>query len=88
MCIKNLDDKDNVVYIFDAKYRINTRNEIGPVEDDINVMHRYRDSIVAEMSKDNQFKYEAFGAYVMFPYSKTEEEYKENPFYKSIEKLI
>ena len=87
LCIKNLDNKDNVVYIFDAKYRISAKDKIGPVEDDINVMHRYRDSIVAEMSKDNQFKYETFGAYVMFPYSKTEDEYKENIFYKSIEKV-
>ena len=44
-------------YIFDAKYRIDyakkgsyyqTRYQTpGPMEDDINTMHRYRDSIVA-----------------------------------------
>lgn len=85
LCIKNLNDKSDVVYIFDAKYRINTSGSIGPMEEDINVMHRYRDAIVSKMHPRNQFKYETFGAYVMFPYSGEEEVFKENEFYKSIE---
>ena len=87
--IKNFNSKDdNRLYIFDAKYRINADNidDIGPVEDDINVMHRYRDAIVSKLSNTSQFKYDTFGAYVMFPYG-NEEKFKEHKFYKSIEQV-
>ena len=71
-------------YIFDAKYRINVEGQPGPMEEDINTMHRYRDSIVVE----NGDKYErtAFGAYVLFPWN-DEEAYREHSLYKSIEKV-
>ncbi|MCT8977900.1 restriction endonuclease-like protein [Clostridium sp. CX1] len=87
LCLRNNQDKSRV-YIFDAKYRlsIDDKNIIGPMEDDINVMHRYRDAIVSEMDESIQFKYNTFGAYVMFPYS-NEEEFKSHKFYKSIEKV-
>ena len=64
-------------YIFDAKYRINPAldqkyakkyGKPGPEEDDINTMHRYRDSIIFG-SKDSRFERSVFGAYVMFPYA-------------------
>jgi len=87
--IRNLNNKDDDrIYIFDAKYRINVddKGKIGPVEDDINVMHRYRDAIVSKLKNKVQFKYDTFGAYVMFPYG-DEEKFKENDFYKSIEKV-
>ena len=53
--------------------------------DDINTMHRYRDSIVYE-NKLSKFTFEKtmFGAYILFPYA-DEELYKEHRFYKSIE---
>lgn len=89
LCIKNLNNEDdNRIYIFDAKYRINVDKNglIGPVEDDINVMHRYRDAIVSKLSNNIQFKYETFGAYVMFPYG-DEEKFKNHNFYKSIEEV-
>lgn len=89
LCIKNLDNEDdNRIYIFDAKYRINVDKNgvIGPVEDDINVMHRYRDAIVSKLSNNIQFKYDTFGAYVMFPYG-NEEKFKNHNFYKSIEEV-
>ena len=79
----------NVIYryIFDAKYRIGFSEEgvVGPKEEDINTMHRYRDAIVYENTKltPNVFEKTMFGAYVLFPYAR-EEEYKEHPFYKSI----
>ncbi|WP_019240896.1 MULTISPECIES: restriction endonuclease-like protein [Bacillus] len=81
-------------YVFDAKYRVDYANEgsyyanrykkTGPLEDDINTMHRYRDSIVVE----NKGPYErtAFGAYVLFPWN-DEEDYKDHPFYESIDKV-
>lgn len=80
-------------YVFDAKYRIekDPKNKYypdenpGPKVDDINTMHRYRDSIVYE-NKQSRFTFEKtmFGAYVLFPYD-DEEKYKNHRFYKSIE---
>lgn len=84
-------------YVFDAKYRIekepensfypDPNNNPGPKVDDINTMHRYRDSIVYE-NKVSKFTFEKtmFGAYVLFPYD-DEELYKEHHFYKSIESV-
>lgn len=86
--IRNADGKSNRVYIFDAKYRISVDNHgnIGPMEEDINVMHRYRDAIVSKMPGDFKYKYETFGAYVMFPYG-NEEEFRNHKFYKSIDEV-
>ena len=87
LCLKGDKTKDRV-YLFDAKYRIfiDKNGEIGPMEDDINVMHRYRDAIVSENKKQNYFKYNTFGAYVMFPCS-DEKSFENHRFYKSIEKV-
>lgn len=78
-------------YVFDAKYRIDyalpesyyqkNYQTAGPMEDDINTMHRYRDAIVA--SQNGPYERTAFGAYVLFPWS-NEDEYREHTFYKSI----
>lgn len=87
LSIKSSKNNEERIYIFDAKYRINTdSNEIGPVEEDINVMHKYRDSIVSELKETCQFKYDTFGADVMFPYS-DEKKFINNKFYKSIEQV-
>ena len=87
LCLKGVWKNDRV-YIFDAKYRIYVDNNgnICPMEDDINVMHRYRDSIVSKSSINNSFKYESVGAYVMFPCS-DEKTFEENKYYKSINKV-
>ncbi|ABB16229.1 hypothetical protein CHY_1725 [Carboxydothermus hydrogenoformans Z-2901] len=86
LCL-NKKGKINRMYIFDAKYRVEINNEeIGPLEEDINAMHRYRDAIVAEMPETMQFKYKTFGAYIMFPYS-DEQKFVNHKFYKSIEKV-
>lgn len=81
-------------YIFDAKYRIDYAQEDsfyqkryntpGPMEDDINTMHRYRDSIVS--TSGGPFERTAFGAYVLFPWF-DETVYEEHHFYKSIDKV-
>lgn len=81
-------------YIFDAKYRIdyaqdgsfyNTRYKSpGPMEDDINTMHRYRDSIV--VANNGPYERTAFGAYVLFPWS-FEDLYQHHHFYKSINEV-
>ena len=80
-------------YVFDAKYRIEMNpdpkyypdDKPGPKVDDINTMHRYRDSIVYEnLSSRFTFEKTMFGAYILFPYAR-EEEYTKHKFYKSIE---
>ena len=82
-------------YIFDAKYRVEMNpddsfypdSKPGPKIDDINTMHRYRDSIVYE-NTESRFIFEKtmFGAYILFPYAK-EGEYQNHRFYKSIESV-
>lgn len=81
-------------YIFDAKYRIDYAQEgssyknkylaPGPMEEDINTMHRYRDAIVA--ANDGPYERTAFGAYVLFPWN-DEDSYQEHLLYKSIDKV-
>ncbi|TFE01488.1 restriction endonuclease-like protein [Jeotgalibacillus salarius] len=81
-------------YVFDAKYRIdfaldgsyysNKYNLPGPMEEDINTMHRYRDSIVSE--QNGPYERTAVGAYVLFPWNE-EQLYQEHHFYKSIGKV-
>ena len=83
------------MYVFDAKYRIESNpsdnfypdNKPGPKVDDINTMHRYRDSIVYEKDTPSRFMFEKkmFGAYVLFPYDDPDGEYENHRFYKSIE---
>lgn len=88
LTIKENGNKNERVYIFDAKYRINVNDNkvISPMEDDINVMHKYRDSIVSRLENGYQFKYETFGAYVMFP-CPDEKIFVDNQYYKSIEEV-
>ncbi|HET7615482.1 MAG TPA: DUF2357 domain-containing protein, partial [Bacillales bacterium] len=74
-------------FVFDAKYRVDfTGNELmaGPLEEDINTMHRYRDALVA--NHDGPYERTSFGAYVLFP-GIHEEEYENHRFYQSIQKV-
>ncbi|MFB5193471.1 DUF2357 domain-containing protein [Neobacillus sp. KR4-4] len=83
-------------YVFDAKYRVDYAQEgsfyrdryktPGPLEEDINTMHRYRDSLVVMNNEDGPFERTAFGAYVLFPWD-GEEEYREHLLYQSINKV-
>ncbi|MGX1983223.1 hypothetical protein EDD69_10958 [Thermolongibacillus altinsuensis] len=81
-------------YIFDAKYRIDFAVEgssyhrnyqlPGPMEEDINTMHRYRDSLVVR--HNGPYERAAFGAYVLFPWY-DEDGYEEHKLYKSINEV-
>ncbi|WP_345240676.1 restriction endonuclease-like protein [Pontibacillus salipaludis] len=81
-------------YVFDAKYRVDFAVEdsyyhrayhtSGPLEEDINTMHRYRDSLVE--GKEGAYERYTFGAYVLFPWG-DEHEYEKHQFYKSIQKV-
>lgn len=94
-------------YVFDAKYRIENNpdgafypdSNPGPKVDDINTMHRYRDSIVYENPKSKfTFEKTMFGAYILFPYE-DEKKYSEyestengktvkgHKFYRSIDSV-
>lgn len=80
-------------FIFDAKYKAdysesyaNRYGGVGPKEEDINTMHRYRDAIVYKAKDEGNYKNCVFGAFVLFPF-KDEEKYKEHDFYKSIEEV-
>lgn len=94
LTIEKKGEKHTFSYIFDAKYRVdfaadgtyygNRYKTPGPMEDDINTMHRYRDSIVAE--NNGPYERTAFGAYVLFPWN-GEEDYEDQHFYKSIDKV-
>lgn len=80
-------------FIFDAKYKVDSSSEyvkrycgVGPKEEDINTMHRYRDAIVYRNKCDDSYKNCIFGAFVLFPYN-DEEQYKKHSFYKSIDEV-
>lgn len=63
-------------FVFDAKYRLSVEDEYvrkfrqaGPPEDTINTMHRYRDAILAGEGKEDLYKRNIFGAFVLFPHN-------------------
>ena len=87
--------KNTMIYefIFDAKYKMesseNYKNRyggIGPKEEDVNTMHRYRDAIVYKNKDTSKYENCIFGAFVLFPH-KDEEEFKKHSFYKSISEV-
>ncbi|RED58512.1 DUF2357 domain-containing protein [Cohnella lupini] len=94
LTLKKNDSSSEYKYIFDAKYRIDPAYEgtpyqrdyktAGPVESDINTMHRYRDAIVYSEGNGRELERSMFGAYVLFPYH-NEDQFREHRFYKSIE---
>lgn len=93
LVIDKLGSEKAYEFVFDAKYKIDTSVEyqksyggIGPKEEDINTMHRYRDAIVYKNKKTEAYNNCVFGAFVLFPY-KDEVEYKNHEFYKSIEEV-
>ncbi|MCA0984293.1 DUF2357 domain-containing protein [Halobacillus yeomjeoni] len=88
LSIEKKDTSYEYHYIFDAKYRIDFNQDKtaspGPMEDDINTMHRYRDAWVYK--HQGPYERHAFGAYVLFPWM-DEENYDNHPFYKSIDEV-
>ncbi|TGB03513.1 restriction endonuclease-like protein [Halobacillus salinus] len=81
-------------YVFDAKYRVDfaveggyynrTYKSPGPLEEDINTMHRYRDALVE--GRNATYERYAFGAYVLFPWGE-EHAYERHQFYQSIRQV-
>lgn len=59
-----------LTYLFDAKYRIDGRDEQDvdvPPEDAINQLHRYRDAIYYQSIDEEALKREVIGGYILFP---------------------
>lgn len=86
LSIKKFGKDYDYQYVFDAKYRINVEdtNNPGPKEEDINTMHRYRDSIVTW--RNGSYARKAFGAYVLFPWH-DEQAFQKHELYQSIESV-
>lgn len=82
------------LHILDAKYRLAYDEEyqaryggIGPLAEDINTMHRYRDAIVTtDDSAPEGFARLVVAASVLFPYP-DEEKYKAHRFYSSLSEV-
>lgn len=74
--------KEEWNYIYDAKYRLDVKNE-GPKREDIEVMHRYRDAIVQKNMDNDGYSRLITGCYVLFPYW-NEEKYRNHQYYHSI----
>ena len=71
-----------LTYLFDAKYRVQGIDDDQvmsakdcPVEDTLNQMHRYRDSIYYKRSDHNSYAKEVVGGYILFPGRLDEEKY-------------
>ncbi|MCG8402545.1 MAG: restriction endonuclease-like protein [Firmicutes bacterium] len=78
-------------YILDAKYRIETEKNyqnkfggIGPKEEDINTMHRYRDAFFGGRTDVGFYSRDALGACVLFPWKKN---FQHHQFYTSLSKV-
>lgn len=85
----DIEDNMKLTYLFDAKYRIDSRdgNVDTPPDDAINQMHRYRDAIFYSSENTSRLKREVIGGYILFPGVGTTEDVAEKNFYKSIEEV-
>lgn len=81
-------------YIFDAKYRIQFDKDYlkkygrpGPMEEDINTMHRYRDAIAIPHPITGEYQRGVvIGAAVLFPHP-NEADYSGHRFHKSLDQV-
>lgn len=71
--------------VFDAKYRLNPRGEVGPPTDAINSLHRYRDAILVE--HQGELMHQVVQAVALFPYKEATHEvgsYRNNRLWLSL----
>ncbi len=84
LSIKKAGSEHPFRFVLDAKYRIFADGyRTGPMVDDINAMHRYRDALVTVKGTAKRSVTEAI---VLFP-AGDEESHLSNQYYKSIEKV-
>jgi predicted component of viral defense system (DUF524 family) len=81
-------------FIFDAKYRFDEKVESEYVKNNYNVpqdaigqLHRYRDAILHSEPVSTTYRsaIKNLGGIILYPYPLSEQEFKNNVFYKSIE---
>ena len=78
-----------MTYLFDAKYRIDSKDKgvaVAP-EDAINQMHRYRDAIYYKDYDANALKKEVIGGYILFPGDGEPNDVAMSKFYKTIKEV-
>lgn len=78
-----------MTYLFDAKYRIDGRDNgvDTPPEDAINQMHRYRDAIYYKDYDANALKKEVIDGYILFPGDGDPDGVAVSKFYKTIKEV-
>ena len=78
-----------MTYLFDAKYRIDGRqNGVDtPPNDAINQMHRYRDAIYFNDYEEDALKKEVIGGYILFPGDGETTDVQLSKFYKTISEV-
>ena len=78
-----------MTYLFDAKYRIDGRqNGVDtPPDDAINQMHRYRDAIYYKDYDSHALKKEVIGGYILFPGNGETADVEVSKFYKTIDEV-
>ncbi len=78
-----------MTYLFDAKYRIDGRqNGVDtPPNDAINQMHRYRDAIYFNDYEEEALKKEVIGGYILFPGDGETTDVQLSKFYKTISEV-
>ena len=78
-----------MTYLFDAKYRIDGRDNgvDTPPEDAINQMHRYRDAIYYKDYDAKALKKEVIGGYILFPGDGDPDGVAVSKFYKTIKEV-
>lgn len=82
-------------YLFDAKYRFEENaesdaNSYNVPQDAIGQLHRYRDAILHSRPSENSSYKRAIknlGGIILYPYPLSEDKFKENVFYKSIDQV-
>lgn len=78
-----------MTYLFDAKYRIDGRqNGVDtPPDDAVNQMHRYRDAIYYKDYDSHVLKKEVIGGYILFPGDGETADVEVLRFYKTIKEV-
>lgn len=82
--------KTKVIWLFDAKYRIDKDEELDLVPDDaINQLHRYRDALIHHYQPETNLSEKTrpiFGAYALYP-GFFDQTTQENPYQSAIEEV-
>ncbi len=80
-------DGAEIIWLFDAKYRIDSCEEQDFVPDDaINQLHRYRDALIHQHPSTSEKTRPVFGAYALYP-GFYDQSYEKNPYQPAIDEI-